>query len=80
MDYTGSIYHMKFDMVVNAVRLAVASAVSALLADTHNISEILHSQTATSQSFVLMAQVRVRITQWPLFKPTFKLKVYCQWK
>jgi heat shock protein 1/8 len=46
VDYTGSINCMRFDMVVNAVYLAVASAVSALLADagvdTHNIDEIIY--------------------------------------
>ena len=33
VDYTGSINRMRFDKVVNTVYLAVASAVSALLAD-----------------------------------------------
>ena len=46
VDYTGSINRMRFDMVVNAVYLAVASAVSALLADAgvdaHNIDEIVY--------------------------------------
>ena len=46
MDYTGSINRMRFDMVVNAVYIAVASAVSALLADAgvdaHNIDEIVY--------------------------------------
>ena len=41
---------------------------------------ILHWQKATSLSFVLMAQGRVRISQWPLFKPMFKWQVHCQWK
>ena len=46
VDYTGSINRMRFDMVVNAVYIAVASAVSALLADAgvdaHNIDEIVY--------------------------------------
>ena len=46
IDYTGSINRMRFDMVVNAVYLAVASAVSALLADAgvdaHNVDEIVY--------------------------------------
>ena len=43
VDHTGSIYRTRIDVVVNAVHLAVASAVSALLADAgvdaHNIGE-----------------------------------------
>jgi heat shock protein 1/8 len=46
VDYTGSINRMRFDMVVNSVYLAVASAVSALLADAgvdaHNVDEIVY--------------------------------------
>ena len=46
MDYTGSINRMRFDMVVNVVYIAVASAVSALLADAdvdaHNVDEIVY--------------------------------------
>jgi heat shock 70kDa protein 1/2/6/8 len=51
VDYTGSINRMRFDMVVNAVYLAVASAVSALLADAgvdaHNIDEIIYVDGTT---------------------------------
>jgi len=46
VDYTGSINRMRFDMVVNTVYIAVASAVSALLADAgvdaHNVDEIVY--------------------------------------
>ena len=46
VDYTGSINRMRFDMVVNAVYIAAASAVSALLADAgvdaHNVDEIVY--------------------------------------
>ena len=41
---------------------------------------ILRWQMAISQSFALMAQAWVRMSQWPSFKPTFKWKVHCQWK
>ena len=45
-DYTGSINRMRFDLVVNAVYIAVASAVSALLADAgvdaHDVDEIVY--------------------------------------
>ena len=46
VDYTGSINHIRFDIVVNTVYQAVASALSALLADAgvdaHNIDEIVY--------------------------------------
>ena len=40
---------------------------------------MLYWKKATSQPFALMAQAWVGIIQWPSFKPTFKLKVHCQW-
>ena len=39
---------------------------------------ILHWKKATYQSFILMAQALVRLSQWPSFKPTFKWKVHYQ--
>ena len=46
VDYTGSINRMRFDMVVNAVYISVASAVRALLADAgvdaHDVDEIVY--------------------------------------
>ena len=46
VDYTGSINRMRFDVVVNAVYIAVASAVSALLTDAgvdaHDVDEIVY--------------------------------------
>jgi len=46
VDYTGSINRMRFDMVVNVVYIATASAVSALLADAgvdaHSVDEIVY--------------------------------------
>ena len=45
VDYTGPFNRIRFDVVVNAVNLAVASAVSLLAdagADAHNIDEIVY--------------------------------------